>query len=62
MFLLYLDNQWWEIEKNNKKLEQTFTSFQEGERFLKRNEGAWLIKDDQFVAYLMDKVNDKRVN
>ena len=56
VFLLYPNDQLWEIEKNKKKLEQSFSSFQEGELFLKRNEGAWLLRDEQFVAYLMDEV------
>ena len=56
IFLLYPNDQLWEIEKNKKKLEQSFTSFQEGELFLKRNEGAWLLRDEQFVAYLMDEM------
>lgn len=37
-------------------MEQAVTSFEEGERFLKRNYEAWLIKDDQFVEYLMNEV------
>ncbi|MBD3107751.1 oligoribonuclease [Bacillus sp. AGMB 02131] len=56
VFFLYPNDQLWEIEKNKKKLEQSFNSFQEGELFLKRNEGAWLLRDEQFVAYLMDEV------
>ena len=56
-FLLYQENdQDWVIEKNKIKLEQTFESFNEGERFLKRNFAAWLVRDEQFVAYLMKEV------
>ena len=56
-FLLYQENnQGWVIEKNKSILEQTFESFDEGERFLKRNFAAWLVKDEQFVTYLMKEV------
>ncbi|WP_342429767.1 oligoribonuclease [Neobacillus sp. FSL H8-0543] len=46
----------WLIERNNTKIDQTFTSFEEGEKFLKRYYEAWLEKDDTFVSYLMDEV------
>lgn len=56
-FLLYQKNdQEWIIEKNKSELEQSFVSFDEGERFLKRNFAAWLVRDEQFVAYLMKEV------
>ncbi|MGM9988157.1 MAG: DHH family phosphoesterase [Bacillaceae bacterium] len=57
LFLLYPSHDLaWGIEKDNKNLEQTFTSFDEGERFLKRNYKAGLARDEQFVQYLMDLV------
>ncbi len=47
------------IEQNKIKMKQTFTSFEEGEKFLKRNYEAWLVKDDAFVSYLMEEVKGK---
>lgn len=57
VFLLYPTNdQSWKIEKNKAVMEQTFTSFEEAEQFLKRNYEAWLVRDDHFVEYLMNEV------
>jgi oligoribonuclease NrnB/cAMP/cGMP phosphodiesterase (DHH superfamily) len=56
-FLLYLDNnQEWALKQNKTKMEQTFTNFEEAERFLKRNYEAWLVRDDAFVSYLINEV------
>ncbi|MGM9926892.1 MAG: DHH family phosphoesterase [Bacillus sp. (in: firmicutes)] len=55
-FLLSPQDDEWIIEKNKTKLEQTFSSFEEGERFLKRNYAAWLVRDELFVEYLMKEV------
>lgn len=56
------DNNTWIIEQNNNKINQTFDSFEDAEKFLKRNYEAWLVKDELFVNYLMetlDKINKK---
>lgn len=59
IFLLYqTNNQNWLIEKNKTVIEQAFTSFEEGEQFLKRNYEAWLVRDDQFVEYLMNELKE----
>lgn len=50
----------WAIEKNKHKLDKTFTSFSEAEKFLKRTEAAWLVRDDQFVNYLIDEVKKSK--
>ena len=56
MFLLYpVNEEKWVIKRNNSRMEQSFTSFEEGESFLKRNYEVWLVKDDDFVHYLMKK-------
>jgi len=61
-FILYSKNDKdWILEKNKMELEQTFTSFEDGERFLKRNYEAALVRDDLFVDYLMSEVK-KREN
>lgn len=59
-FILYSKNdQDWILEKNKIELEQTFTSFEDGERFLKRNYEAALVRDDLFVDYLMSEVKKR---
>lgn len=44
----------WMIEENGAKLSQSFSSFEEAERFVKRNHAAWLVRDEIFIAYLME--------
>lgn len=56
IFLLSRKNEQWAIEKNDVKLEQTFSTYRECEHFLKRNYEAWLARDDVFVEYLINKV------
>jgi uncharacterized protein len=50
----------WMIERNKEELEQTFSSFEEAEKFIKRYYEAWLEKDETFVNYLMDEVKKGR--
>jgi uncharacterized protein len=59
-FLYQVNDQVWAIEQNKANLERTFTSFEEGESFLKRNYEAWLVRDDAFVNYLMDQLRNER--
>ncbi|MEH7252235.1 oligoribonuclease [Neobacillus niacini] len=57
IFLLFKDNdQEWTIEQNHQRLGETFANFEEGESFLKRYHEVWLVKDDDFVQYLMDHI------
>lgn len=57
IFFLYpLNDDEWGIEHNKLKMEQTFKNFADGEHYLKRNYAVWLVKDDDFVNYLMDEV------
>ncbi|WP_106497908.1 DHH family phosphoesterase [Lentibacillus sp. Marseille-P4043] len=57
LFLLYpKNNHEWMIERNKVNVKETFTSFVEGEKFLKRNYEVWLARDDVFVHYLMEEV------
>lgn len=46
----------WQIEINDMKVAQEFSSFEEAESYLKRNDQAWLVRDDIFVNYLLEKV------
>lgn len=60
IFLLYQENETWHLEENQQKTSHVFSSFQEGENYLKRNYEAWLVRDDQYVHYLIDKIKLKR--
>lgn len=60
LFLYPLSNQAWAYEKNRQKQQTKFSSFEEGEKFLKRNYEAWLIRDEIFVQYLVDEVKRQR--
>ncbi|MRH43830.1 oligoribonuclease [Aquibacillus halophilus] len=59
IFLIHqVNDQEWSIEHNHTTMEQTFfTSFDEAEKFLKRNYQAWLARDEAFVNYLMKEVS-----
>lgn len=50
----------WTIERNKTKIKQTFNSFTEAEKYIKRKHEAWLVKDDDFVQYLMEEVKKGR--
>ena len=50
----------WVIEKNKKILDSKFESFDDGEKYLKRNYAAWLVRDDTFVKYLMDGYSNRK--
>lgn len=49
----------WIIEKNKQPWKETFSSFAEAEKHLKRTEAAWLVKDEQFVEYLIEEARKK---
>lgn len=55
-FLILPKKEEWIIIQNNEKIKQTFSSFADGERFLKRSHEAWLVRDELFVQYLMNEV------
>jgi len=61
IFLIYPLNECdWAIDQYKTKMDQTFSSFDQAETFLKRNYGAWLVRDDTFVNYLMEEVKSVR--
>ncbi|MBS3680278.1 oligoribonuclease [Ornithinibacillus massiliensis] len=56
LYLLYQENDSWFLEHNHQKLSESFSNFIDAENYLKRNYEAWLVRDDQFVHYLIEKV------
>lgn len=48
----------WVIE--SKKVKHTFDLFEEAEKYLKRTHGAWLVRDEVFVKYLMNEVKKSK--
>lgn len=50
----------WVVEENGHPWESFFQSFEEAERQLKRNNSAWLVKDEQYVDFLQKKLFQKK--
>ncbi|MFZ3579871.1 DHH family phosphoesterase [Virgibacillus sp. DJP39] len=62
-YLVYPINELeWTVEQNKRKIEETFTSFEAGEHFIKRNYSVWLVRDDTFVNYLIEDSKKMRNN
>lgn len=60
-FFIYSENEKeWTVEKNKTKISQTFPTFEEAEKFIKRKYEAWLVKDEEFVHYLADEMKKAR--
>lgn len=55
-FLYQVSRNQWAINQRKTKLSQTFSTFLQGEIFLRRNHGVWLARDDKYVRYVMDYV------
>ncbi|MEC5425028.1 oligoribonuclease [Virgibacillus sp. C22-A2] len=61
LFLLYpLNDSGWAVQNDTLNIDKTFTTFEDGEKYLKRNYAVWLVRDDTFVSYLMD-TNGKKL-
>lgn len=59
LFLIFQDGEeQWVIQRNESKMEETFLSYDDAEKFLKRHYEAWLARDE-VVNYLMEKVKEK---
>ncbi|HWK22092.1 MAG TPA: oligoribonuclease [Ureibacillus sp.] len=59
-FFIYPKKDLWIIEKNKKVIGQSFSTFEEGERFLKRKFEASLVRDDLFVNYLIQEIKKSK--
>ncbi|MBP1155607.1 MULTISPECIES: oligoribonuclease [unclassified Paenibacillus] len=44
----------WEIDVDGNELNEHYSTFEEAERFVKRNYSAWLVRDEVYIAYLME--------
>lgn len=53
-FYLYTTGLNWRIDRNGEKIEESFESHEEAERYIKRRHQAWLVRDELFVKYLME--------
>lgn len=53
MIFLFIADKEWRLDVNGATLEQAFGTFEEAERFVKRSYAAWLVRDDDFVQYLL---------
>lgn len=61
-FLRQLNENEWIIEKNKAKMDKNFSNFTDGEKYLKRTESAWLVRDDVFVNHLIQEVSSIKGN
>lgn len=61
-FLHPINDREWAIERNQAKMEDIYASFIEGEKYIKRNYAAWLVRDDYFVNYIMDDIKIRKHN
>jgi len=62
LFLIPRENGSWEIENNEQLLGKSFQSFQEAEKYIKRNFAAWLVKDEEYVTFLVENIRRLRSN
>jgi oligoribonuclease NrnB/cAMP/cGMP phosphodiesterase (DHH superfamily) len=53
-FYLFTVDRNWRIDRNGETLKEVFLSYEEAERFIKRQYQAWLVRDVLFVKYLME--------
>ncbi|MDQ1145526.1 oligoribonuclease NrnB/cAMP/cGMP phosphodiesterase (DHH superfamily) [Bacillus sp. SORGH_AS 510] len=51
-YVIPLDENQFSIIHNGKKLEETFTTFAEAERYIKRNYSSWLWYDQEYLKFL----------
>jgi oligoribonuclease NrnB/cAMP/cGMP phosphodiesterase (DHH superfamily) len=54
-FFVYPHEDEWIVERNGERMDETFASFEQAERLIKRNHAAWLVRDDVFVRFLAEQ-------
>ncbi|CAG9621671.1 DHH family phosphoesterase [Sutcliffiella rhizosphaerae] len=55
-FLFPKDNGSWYVENKAHLIESSFSTFLEAEKHIKRNHGAWLQKDEEYVNFLVENI------
>jgi oligoribonuclease NrnB/cAMP/cGMP phosphodiesterase (DHH superfamily) len=50
----------WNIDVDEEQLSEPFMSFELAEGFVKRHYAAWLVRDDVYVAYLMEHMMERK--
>lgn len=50
----------WVIDVDGDELNEHFSMFEEAERFVKRHYAAWLVRDQVYIAYLMEHIAECR--
>jgi uncharacterized protein len=55
-FVHPLDGGSWSIDMNGEPIGKSFASFDQAERYVKRQYQAWLARDDEYVRFLVEQV------
>ncbi|KRE38151.1 DHH family phosphoesterase [Paenibacillus sp. Soil522] len=50
----------WVIDVDGDELNEHFLTFEDAERFVKRHYAAWLVRDQVYIAYLMEHIAESR--
>lgn len=50
----------WVIDVDGEEINEHFKTFEDAERFVKRQYAAWLVRDEVYVAYLMEHIAENR--
>ncbi|AEI40996.1 DHH family phosphoesterase [Paenibacillus mucilaginosus] len=50
----------WIVDVEGDELNRTFPAFEEAERYVKRQYGAWLVRDEVYIAYLMEHMSHRK--
>ncbi|KMJ59541.1 oligoribonuclease [Bacillus sp. LL01] len=62
LFLLPKEDGTWQVENKEKLMDKTFSSFREAETFIKRSYAAWLVKDEEYVNFLVENIRRLRTD
>lgn len=50
----------WVIDVDGEELNEHFSTFEDAERYVKRHYAAWLVRDQVYIAYLMEHIVESR--
>ncbi|PZE22799.1 DHH family phosphoesterase [Paenibacillus xerothermodurans] len=57
---IFMAGEGWEVQVDGHELADHFITFEDAERFVKREFAAWLAKDEVYVSYLMEHLVESR--